>query len=133
MRIQCPACAATYEVPANLLKPGLTVRCARCANEWVPPAEADESPPLATPVPTPESRPEPEVRAQPRPVARTAPRKAPAAPPAPGARALRAAWIASVVVLAALLWGAFSQRDAVMKAWPPSIRVYAALGLADRR
>jgi hypothetical protein len=30
-------------------------------------------------------------------------------------------------------WGAYAERSAIMRAWPPSIRLYAALGLAADR
>jgi predicted Zn finger-like uncharacterized protein len=45
MRIVCPSCEATYEVPKSLLGDGgKLVRCARCGKEWLPeatpPAEA---------------------------------------------------------------------------------------------
>jgi predicted Zn finger-like uncharacterized protein len=35
MRIQCPACSATYEVADALLDPPRTVRCAQCAQDWI--------------------------------------------------------------------------------------------------
>lgn len=50
MRITCPNCSATYEVPAAVL--GATpraVRCARCETEWTPAEYAD------MPAPSPES------------------------------------------------------------------------------
>ena len=77
MRIQCPACAATYDVPVHLLKPSQTVRCARCAKEWVPPAEAEGAPlpPLvAEPEAALELAPDVEVRVEPRPIERAAAR-----------------------------------------------------------
>jgi hypothetical protein len=40
------------------------------------------------------------------------------------------AWVASLVVLAALAGSAVVWRADVMHAWPPSTRAYAALGLA---
>jgi hypothetical protein len=43
--------------------------------------------------------------------------------------ALSIAWALSVVVLLAAIWGAYASRDAIMHAWPPSVRAYAALGL----
>lgn len=41
------------------------------------------------------------------------------------------AWAASLLVLALLVWAAFAWRGDIMQAWPPSTRVYAALGLAS--
>jgi hypothetical protein len=40
------------------------------------------------------------------------------------------AWVGSLVVLAALAWGALTWRADIMHAWPPSTRAYAAIGLA---
>ncbi len=39
MRIVCPTCEATYNVPDAALSPGRPVRCARCGNNWVPQRE----------------------------------------------------------------------------------------------
>ena len=36
MRIDCPSCHASYDVPDRLLRSGRTVRCARCGAEWSP-------------------------------------------------------------------------------------------------
>ncbi|MFC7608495.1 MJ0042-type zinc finger domain-containing protein [Teichococcus aestuarii] len=47
MRLECPACAAAYDVPDALLAPGRAVRCVRCAQSWVPlPARLEAPPPL---------------------------------------------------------------------------------------
>jgi predicted Zn finger-like uncharacterized protein len=46
MRLACPACQATYDIPDNLLGPaGRRLRCARCAAEWqaFPPPSSDDS------------------------------------------------------------------------------------------
>ncbi len=51
MRIVCPSCSATYDVPETRLAPGLSVRCARCSADWAPL-------PIAPP-PAPEGVPEP--------------------------------------------------------------------------
>ena len=39
MRIVCPTCEATYNVPDAALSPGRPVRCARCGNNWIPQRE----------------------------------------------------------------------------------------------
>ncbi len=51
--------------------------------------------------------------------------------PAPetGRAALRAAWAASILVLILAAAAGYTWRDGLMQAWPPSQRVYAALGL----
>ena len=41
-----------------------------------------------------------------------------------------AGWAISLVLLAGLGWGSVRWRDSVMRVWPPSERLYAALGLA---
>jgi hypothetical protein len=40
------------------------------------------------------------------------------------------AWLLTIAVLAGLGWAAVDRRAAIMKAWPPSIRAYLAIGLA---
>jgi predicted Zn finger-like uncharacterized protein len=129
MQIVCPTCAAAYEVPMTLLKPGKAVRCARCAGEWVPSLPASDAPmdaqAQAASVAAPASEFVPEVnRSSRRP---PTPRPFPARPN----MALRIAWAASVVVVLLLGWGAYAERAVIMQTWPPSIRLYAALGLAE--
>lgn len=136
MRIVCPACTAAYEVPISLLKPGQVVRCARCAKEWTPaveaemPAVSDELPPPPPPATPVEEVAPPEIAV--RPMARAAPPQTVAAP-ASSSIGLRLAWAASIVALGVLLALAYVERAAVMQAWPPSVRLYAALGLAANR
>ena len=124
MQIVCPACAAAYEVPITLLKPGQAVRCARCAQEWVPSLVGPETamagaeqahpgdvPALDAEIPLGTFHPQagrPNI-------------------------ALRLAWAASVAAVLALGWGAYAGRATVMQTWPPSIRLYAAMGLAADR
>jgi predicted Zn finger-like uncharacterized protein len=133
MRIVCPSCAVSYEVPDSLLKPGRSVRCARCANNWVPLAidepelhQAPQSPPTQTEdeyeaVEREETPPHPQLSAM---DLLAAHRKREEAP-----RFLRSAWIASVIVLLGLLAAGVVWRDAAAAAWPPSVRLYQALGL----
>ena len=51
------------------------------------------------------------------------------APPPRGA-GLALAWIASAALIVALLAAGYVFRTSIMQAWPPSTRLYAALGLA---
>ncbi len=44
--------------------------------------------------------------------------------------ALLLAWLVSLVLVAGPLGAAYVERSTVMALWPPSIRLYAALGLA---
>ena len=138
MRIQCPACDATYDLPEGAVKAGRPVRCARCATEWTPlPAApaSDVTPPAQEIAPEPE----PELSEttfpslpsrEPLPEPRSAPqeRLVPAGR-LPADRAVLAGWVLSVAVLLLLGWAAVAWRAEVMRAWPASERAYAALGL----
>ena len=148
MRIDCPSCAASYDVPDAKLAGRKTVRCVRCGHQWVPGpvlAPADP-PPAALPhaAPWPDSepsdserpdpeRPDPERggrgRAQTAADASRSRLASPATPPT-SRFGLRLAWAASGLMLAMALAVAFVWRAEVVRAWPPSLRVYAALGLA---
>jgi predicted Zn finger-like uncharacterized protein len=127
MQIVCPACAAAYEVPMTLLKPGKAVRCARCAGEWVPSAAASDVSMDALAQTASAATPASEFVSE----VNRSPRRPPTPRPLPARRnmALRIAWAASVVVVLLLAWGAYAERTVIMQAWPPSIRLYAALGL----
>lgn len=168
MRITCPDCSASYDVPEALLAAGRPVRCARCSGEWVPQGPVDEpvlpvadAPPDATadhsgpgnllPEPAWPAQPTGEatgtlpspamstgVEGQARLVAmsppawRTPDPVSPPRPPPVGQGPARLGWALTALVLVALLWGGYAGRGGVMQAWPPSIRLYAALGLAGR-
>jgi predicted Zn finger-like uncharacterized protein len=155
MRIICPSCDATYEVPdAMLAGAARKVRCARCGNEWVPtpvsiaPLALEESEadfaahePHAPPHAEPPLPPEPPGRAEPR-LHPLRPRHEVARgpeppdddddddePPRPGGLRVVLAWSLSLLVLAGLAVAAVQWRGQVMAAWPPSERLYVALGL----
>ncbi len=150
MRIVCPVCDATYDVPDAMLASGARkVRCAKCGNEWAPtpapPPEALEFEPVAdfhdAPLPDyPDLPPVPETD----PLGRHEPRLKPLRsrperfaepphedePPAPrGGRRALAAWVLTVLVLAAAGAAAVKWRTDVMAVWPPSARVFSAVGL----
>lgn len=154
MLIECPRCAARYQVADGLIGPaGKSVRCAKCGNVWLarrPDAPADDAPlqwpesprrPVRdeTAVASPPERPEDpalaEFRAAQDEAAKPGFARFPEAPPAgqalpkPGASAALVGWVATVILLAAATWGAYAYREAVIEAWPPSERVYLALGL----
>lgn len=156
MRIVCPNCQAAYEVPESLLSGGKAVRCARCGTEWAPLAAASPPPAVphpAAPPPTPAPQPEPFDAAPPPPDELPDPRIEPrlsgyrprsidsaddTRPPprddeielVPRRRGgALIGWLVSLVILALLIWAAFAFRSEVMGAWPPSTRLYAALGL----
>lgn len=167
MRIVCPSCDATYEVPDAMLAGGpRAVKCARCGGEWtptLPPAEAPTDALAAAP-PAEPSPPEAAADADSVPAGKPAgpmaaleaeapgrvePRLNPLRPraeqratapivdaDAPGPLAARkvgagpiAAWILSLVVLIGAGGAVVTWRAQVMAAWPPSQRVFAAVGL----
>ncbi len=153
MRIEGPGCEAAYEVPEVQIRPGRSVRCARCGLQWRPGGEAERTQP---PEPAPAAASEAASEAAPAVAAAAAaagtlsdgarPSSAlglrrPATPeplaaavvarprrPSPELAAWGAAWAASLIVLAGLLLSAAHWRQAVMRSWPPSIRLYTALG-----
>jgi predicted Zn finger-like uncharacterized protein len=145
MRIVCPSCQATYEVPDAAFAGGpRAVRCARCNTEWVPEAPAVAAP-TAPPTPEPEAdealeadtesppfRQEPRLTGYRQPILERDDDEIPPPQDFETARSRRGAiigWVASLVLLAAIGWAAVSWRGQVMAAWPPSERVYGALGL----
>jgi predicted Zn finger-like uncharacterized protein len=131
MRITCPACDAAYDVPEALLTRPRLVRCARCAHDFRPPLDDDpiveaavESVSYAD-APVPAAGP---VREDALP-ARPLPARPPVVSNAERAKIL-AAWAASFVAIAAFAWLGIVYRRPVIHAWPPSARLYAALGYA---
>ena len=129
MRIVCPSCAAAYDVPDDRLVPGRAVRCAGCGAGWTPrPLQA------AVPVPVPvEEEPEPAILPEaadepsppdPHPVSLSVP---PAGRRLSGSVA--AGWVATVLIVGGVAWAGVTRRDSVMQAWPPTERLYSALGL----
>lgn len=155
MRIECPACAATYEVPDTMLAAGQRVACARCGDNWTPlpaaapPPAAEFAPP---PPPPPEPVPSYPTPPQPRPLRRPSATDATGSPPSvaptrpdwfPRTDAdwslsdersplVPIAWIGSVATLLVLLGIGVAARDSLMAQWPPSSRLFSAIGLDDR-
>lgn len=126
MRVECPSCQASYDLPPQARL--RIVRCARCGHEWrvaepeataataaaslpapraglpvVPPADARQVDPLAV-----AGMSEPQA--------------------APGR--IRLAWLLTLVVWAGLLGLAIVFHRPIMAAWPPSARIYNAVGLS---
>jgi predicted Zn finger-like uncharacterized protein len=158
MLIECPRCRARYQVAEGLIGPaGKSVRCAKCGNVWL--ARGIEAPTDDAPLQWPETpgrpgrsdsgeAPSPDAAAPPAAedpalaefraaqdeakagFARFPEAPASGAPPRRGmATAAVIGWVATFLVLGAAGWGAYTYREAVMQAWPPSERVYLALGL----
>jgi predicted Zn finger-like uncharacterized protein len=143
MRIVCPSCQAAYEVPERLISQApRRLCCARCGHEWQPPELVRAETPAALtlppepPPPPPEPEPEPErpVRLPTRPIEHgdepldRPPRHRVSAVGA-SSRVAVLGWLMSVLVLVMLGGAAVAWRGDVMAAWPPSQRLYAALGL----
>lgn len=135
MRITCPNCAAVYDVPAERLAGGRTVRCARCGSGWMPPADESDLEPPAPAVPPEVAAPELPEDAPPSP-----PEPEPAPVPAADSRKRRflagrfpapvlLAWIGSLVLLGVLIWAMIAWRSDVIRIWPPSERLYSVLRL----
>ena len=130
MRIVCPSCAAAYDVPDERLSAGRSVRCSGCEARWVPLEQEllAEVPPaqMLTQEPVPEPVRKLPVLAEAG-VVSAATRTA--SPVAGSPSVVMAGWVLTVLVLAGTGWAGYARRDAVMHVWPPSERVYAALGL----
>ena len=129
MRIDCPGCAAEYDVPEVRLVARKLVRCARCGVEWQPArvgaaAGAAPEPDHGHPAPArtvvaPE--PVPGIQAMDRLAASAA---ALDGPPA----GLMAVWVLTVIVMVGAVAAAVTWRDSVMRAWPPSGRILVYFG-----
>lgn len=133
MRIACPTCPATYDVPDRLLAgTGRRLRCSRCGTEFPLPAAApvperpppEEAVPVATAPPPPEPAPPPRILPEPR----ERPPVAASGDSAPAA--LQRAWVASLVLVLGAVVALVLLRERVMEAWPPAARLFTALGLA---
>lgn len=136
LRIECPTCTATYDVPAESLgTTGRKVRCSACHTLWL--AEAPVAEPAAELVQELDVR--PPVGSIEAPVAeRPVPAPAPAKPRhrpwheriSARAKAPRARWpYAAAVACVLILGGLVGLRKSIVQHLPESGRIYAALGL----
>jgi predicted Zn finger-like uncharacterized protein len=135
MRIVCPSCQATYDVPdATLGAAPRKVRCAKCDMVWgVDPApepamtanEHDDAhlpPPVAITPRLAEPIPEPAPIAASHRLPTTHKSSRSAIAPA-------IAWLVSIAVLVAAAWTVIVWRVPIMQFWAPSQRLYRWLGL----
>ena len=138
MLIECPNCTAGFQVPERLLRDRMRpLRCGQCGAVFpmpqlpAPEPEAFRAPEAASARVVEEPRPEPTPRAEePQPEPLAAADTAPEAASEASSRGLRAAWAASIALLIGGGLAAIIKRDAVMEAWPPAARLFAALGLS---
>ncbi len=133
MRVECPVCTVAYEVPQSLLTVQRRLRCASCGHEWwlrepqaVPDALPETAPPLPVPpLPAPIVADIHEPEAQRQPSSRLS--IDPASTPRTGG-AIWAGWAASIALLLLAVWAGEHYRHGIMRIWPPSERLYAAIG-----
>lgn len=130
MRVSCPACRTEYDVPAEAR--GRKLRCANCGHQFRAGGDPPRPPPPERPRPAP---PPPEAQTPAAPRAEQAPRRAEAlaaAPASSGGSAIapRLGWVASIAVLALAGIALHLFRAEIVEAWPPMLRLYAALGLS---
>jgi predicted Zn finger-like uncharacterized protein len=134
MRIVCPSCAAAYDVPDSLVTPGRVVRCARCGDEWTPlegtPPSAGEPDPERDTMSSQAAEPEQPTQREYAPPRFSAMDRLAAHPvPLRSRQYLRLAWAASLLIIGLAFWGAYAWRSQIMEMWPPSARLYVALGI----
>ncbi len=142
MRIACPSCDAEYDVPDSMLAGHSLVRCARCGEEWRPGAELVPGPeaealpavPASSEVATVEEPPPPVAAALDRPPSLFVPPREPRAAASRASAdkagtAVLIGWVLTILVLGGAAYAFYAYRTQLMAAWPPSTRLYAALGL----
>ncbi len=144
MQIECPACAARYDVPDEVVRPGRPMRCARCGETWAP--LAVDAAPVVEAAPVVDAAPQfsPEVAPDAldmRPAAGLAVEEWPEEDAAAGARtplvpapaaghgaALIVAWLASAAMLVAACGVLWHFHARIEQAWRPSERLFRLFG-----
>jgi predicted Zn finger-like uncharacterized protein len=137
MRVSCPACAAEYEIPSARLQPRRKVKCARCDAVWTPVREVETTsddteimPPLDNPHDGAPGDDAPgdafsgplgtgAATAMDRLAAAAAPRSS---------IGLRAAWVASVLLLVTSAAATVTWRGRIVQAWPASALILGDAG-----
>lgn len=125
MILTCPSCGTRFAVDARAIGvTGRRVKCSRCAEIWFTEADPAELAALADVQPPPSST----IRVEPRPI-----------PPGSGLPALRGpqppppkprlGWMLFATTLVLLLAAGWFGRNAIVAAWPPAARIYAAAGI----
>jgi predicted Zn finger-like uncharacterized protein len=119
MILSCSACSTRYVVdPALLGSEGRTVRCANCGHQWHQRAPLDFPQILQS-----EAPPAPEG-----PASRAPGANLPGFPRRPRQSGAGIAWAVLALAVIILALAGWVGRGAIMAAWPPSERLYAAIG-----
>lgn len=135
MRVDCPSCAANYEIPDHLLVKGRKARCARCGVRFVPLAaepeaidadRADERTEAVGDGATAGNVPSTNeaIATEPAVPDRLAVQSHDPRPPL----ALKAAWAASIILLLACGAGTVIWRDTVVRHWPAGALILGGPG-----
>lgn len=130
MILSCSACSTRYLVDPALLGPdGREVRCAKCGHQWIQKPPEDEPQPANLPPLEPEIRSIPESEAAAIETASPfASANLPGFPrPAPR-RGSAVAWLVLLLLLGVAV-GSFLARNEIVAAWPPTARLFDALGV----
>ena len=139
MKVECPSCAAAFDVPDWMLSGvGRPLKCGMCKTVFPSPVSAEPAqapppiqPPEAPPAAEASSLPVPPISVglEDRPNPLVAREQGEDAVPAGAARFLKPAWAASIAAL--VLGGAlfFAKKAAIMEAWPLAARFFSALGM----
>ena len=131
MILTCPTCNTRYQVDdAALADPaGRELRCANCGHRWryVPASDKPTEP--AASAPAPES-----AASTPVPVLAPTPERPPPMPAAVPPRVARGSragvgCLVLVVIIAAVIATLVLARNTIIRAWPPSARIYGTVGL----
>jgi predicted Zn finger-like uncharacterized protein len=128
MRIACPACETAYDVPDSVVAAGRVLRCARCRHEWTPSDTANQKPEPEPDAAEPPAPPEFVAVAPPPPDDPLPFIRAPTMEPPRPRRAVMAGWVASAAALGLFAWCIIAWRQPIMRHWPPSERLFSALG-----
>ena len=128
MILTCPSCGTRYSIDAITIGPeGRAVKCAKCGHKWreFPP---EDLPKKLDADAAPESR---RVEAAPDPgmsiEQMTAAQSQPVANGNPGKRRRWIAWFLLLLVIAALICGAYFGRNYVVQIWPGAAQYYQYL------
>jgi predicted Zn finger-like uncharacterized protein len=125
MILICPSCGTRFAVDARAIGAvGRRVKCSRCAEVWFTEADPAELAALADVLPPPS----PTIRVEPRPIPPGSGLPALRGPQPPPERSLLG-WPLFAAVVLLMLVGGWLGRSAIVGAWPPAARLYAAVGI----